>query len=71
MHASPVVLLVILSAVVTLVLQGWVGTATIYSSQYDAQHLAAHEILLHNRLPEGRTWTSMGGNGDNVRIATV
>jgi hypothetical protein len=65
------VLLVILSAVVTLVVQGWVGSATIYSPQYAARRLAAHEILLHNRLPEGHTWTSIGSNWVNARVAIV
>jgi hypothetical protein len=71
MHARRAVLLVILSSTITLTLQGWVGTATIYSPQNAARRLAAHEILLHNRLPEGRTWTSIGSNSANVRIATV
>lgn len=71
-HTRRALLLVLLSAVITLILQGWVGDATIYSTTFATRRLQAHDVILHNRLPAGiSTWRSIGSNGVNVRIATV
>jgi hypothetical protein len=64
-------LLVALAGVITLILQVWVGGATLYDTQHDAQRSELHEFLFRNERPPGRTWTDVGANTANVRVLTV
>ena len=65
-------LLIVLSAVLTLILQGWVGLITIYSEDMKDKRILVHEMILNNQLPdEGKTWRDYGANSVNIRIITV
>jgi len=67
-----VLTLLLLIASLTLVLQRWVGDVTIYRPELAERRQLLHEAILHNRLPQGNaTWTELGANDLNVRIATV
>jgi len=63
-------LLVILVAMLTVTLQQWVGTLSIYSDAVAEKRLMLHDAILHNRRPlEG--WHEFGADRTNVRIFTV
>ncbi len=64
-------LLLILAAVLTVTLQRWVGSHTIYDKQLAEQRLAAHNAILHNEPPLGRKWHETGTDRLNVRILTI
>jgi hypothetical protein len=62
----------LLAAVLTLVVQKWVGDVTIYRPELAERRQLLHEAILHNQIPEGfASWTELGANDDNVRIGTV
>ncbi len=63
------VLLVCLSLV--LVLQGWIGSITIYAPAVQEQRGVLHEAILSNTPPAGKSWSAVGGRGTNVRVASV
>ncbi|MEJ7813226.1 MAG: hypothetical protein WKG32_22640 [Gemmatimonadaceae bacterium] len=63
--------LLALAAVLTLVLQEWVGSTTIYGESYEPRRLAMHGYILNNTLPRGVSWDSLGSNGTNIRIGVV
>jgi hypothetical protein len=65
------VLLAILAAVLTVTLQRWVGSLTIYSPELAEKRLKLHEAILHNRPPDGESWVNSGASRTNVRIFTV
>lgn len=67
-----VLLLFLLAGSLTLVLQKWVGGATIYHPGFADARRVLHESIFHNQLPPGRSsWSELGANGTNIRIATV
>jgi hypothetical protein len=61
----------VLAFVITLVNQVWVGKVSIYKDEWDEKRERAHLMLLNNEPPPGQTWSSIGANGCNVRVATV
>ena len=63
-------LLVASAAVLTLVLQHWVGRATIYSEEFAGKRSALHTAILKNEPPRGG-WHHIGANGDNIRVFAV
>ncbi|MFO1430754.1 MAG: hypothetical protein U1F76_11530 [Candidatus Competibacteraceae bacterium] len=63
--------LIIFSLFATLLLQQWVGGETIYSDNYKADRLQLHEAILHNKPPEGLSWSSMGAGSTNTRVFSV
>jgi len=65
------ILLLVLAAVATLIMQRYVGGETIYAPEVAAQREADHQFILTNRLPPGKTWSSYGLAGTNARAATV
>jgi hypothetical protein len=66
-----VLLLVVLTGSLTLAHQYWVGGATIYDAALEARRAAIHEYILHNKVPIGVRWSSLGANGTNIRIGAV
>jgi len=67
----PRLLLVMLAAALTLGMQYWVGGATIYRSELVGAREALHSYILHNELPPGQTWTTLGAHSSNIRIGVV
>ncbi|MGH7766589.1 MAG: hypothetical protein ACREQP_03985, partial [Candidatus Binatia bacterium] len=66
------ILLILLAGVLTLVSQTWVGNVTRYQPDFAEKQQILHDAILYNRLPPGQTsWTEMGANGTNTRVATV
>jgi len=65
------ILLVVLAAVATLIMQRYVGGETIYAPELAARRDTAHQLLLTNQLPPGRTWSSYGLKGASARPATI
>jgi len=63
-------LLVASAAVLTLVLQHWVGRATIYSEEFAGKRSALHTAILKNEPPRGG-WNHIGASGDNIRVFAV
>ncbi len=61
---------VVLCAVLTAILQSWVGDYTLYGQLADSKR-GLHRAILTNQLPEGVTWETVGGNGTNLRVFTV
>lgn len=66
-----IILLFVLSAILTLILQEWVGRSTIYSEKVVDKRLLLHNIILKNQLPEGKTLKDYGATGCNIRVFTV
>jgi hypothetical protein len=64
-------LFVALAATVTLIMQEWVGEATIYGSAMMDRRAELHQALMSNEPPPGATWRDLGSNGANIRIAAV
>jgi hypothetical protein len=65
-------LLISLTASLTLILQRWVGGATLYQESRSERREMFHNAILQNRLPPPYTsWRQVGANSLNVRIATV
>jgi hypothetical protein len=65
-------LAVALAAMASVANQYWVGGATIYSADLADRRARLHQAILTNRLPPGEeSWSGMGGNGTNLRAATV
>jgi CoA transferase family III len=64
-------LLVVSAAVLTLVLQYWVGRATIYSEEFAGKRSELHTAILKNEPPQGGLWHHVGANGDNTRVFAV
>ena len=65
------ILLFIVAAVLTLVLQCWVGNTTIYRDDLEAKRAEMHVAILKNEPPRGEPWHHIGANGDNTRVLTV
>lgn len=65
------ILVAALASFITLVMQPWVGSLTIYADQMHERREVLHEAILHNTPPPGRTWNDIGGNGVNIRVGTV
>ena len=66
------VVAVLLSGVITLSGQAWVGRLTIYTPAMAEARVRMHHAVLTNTLPEGApTWQSVGANGMNARPLTV
>lgn len=63
--------LIALAATATLILQEWVGEATIYSAEMMDRRAELHDALITNELPPGTTWRDFGSNGANIRLASV
>lgn len=61
-------LLVSLCAVLTLAMQGWTGSHTIYQKGLSNQRLSVHQAIIDNQPPAGETWESMGARSLNTRI---
>jgi hypothetical protein len=59
-----------LCSMIVLVESRYVGDITIYAREVEAARMRMHEAILHNRAPDGG-WAAAGGNGLNVRVATV
>lgn len=64
-------LVVSLCGVIVLINQRYVGSSTIYSPEFAARRDSAHERILNNRLPPGKTWSDYGGKGTQARALTV
>lgn len=65
-------LLMALSGSLTLILQRWVGGATLYQQSLSDQREMFHKAILLNRIPPPYTsWQQVGAQRLNVRIATV
>ena len=64
-------LVALMAATVTLTLQHWVGSVTIYQPAFRDSRLALHGYIVENRRPPDRTWDAIGANGTNIRIVTV
>ncbi len=64
-------LLLLLSAILTLILQEWVGRDSIYSEAYAEKRLLYHGMILNNNVPAGKTWSDYGAGGINIRVFTV
>ena len=63
-------LVVILAGMLTVTLQQWTGSLSIYSDALAEKRLMLHDAILHNRRPpEG--WHEFGADRTNVRILTV
>ncbi|MFH1612836.1 MAG: hypothetical protein ABIB46_03815 [bacterium] len=64
--------LILLAGSLTLILQKWVGSVTLYQPSFCGRKQVLHKAILYNLLPPGHTtWTELGANGVNIRIATV
>lgn len=68
----PVHLIAVLFALVsTLVLQEWVGEATLYADGLAGKRLDLHRAILENEPPGGGAWSDTGAKGTQLRVATV
>jgi hypothetical protein len=65
------VLLVWLSATITVGLQQWVGDQTIYAQKIEQQREAFHFGILANEAPGGGSWGAVGGQSIQKRIGIV
>src|SRR5688572_3378853 len=52
-------------------MQSWVGRATIYRPELVPRIENAHEAILHNRVPDGASWSKHGLNSTNIRVGSV
>lgn len=64
-------MLVLVAAVLTLVLQYWVGNTTIYRDELESKRAEMHAAILKNEPPRGEPWHQIGANGTNTRVLTV
>jgi len=60
-----------LSAIVTLTMQVWVGSSTIYSQELQPRRERLHELILHNAPASNEEWTLLGANSTNIRVGAV
>ena len=60
-----------LSAIVTLTMQTWVGSTTIYSQELQPRRERLHELILHNAPPSSGEWMLLGANSTNIRIGSI
>jgi hypothetical protein len=60
----------VLAAVVTLALQAWVGTATIYAPGLEDKRSQFHQAILTNTPPD-KGWAAVGAASLNIRVAVV
>lgn len=67
----PAVMACALAASITITMQAWIGSATIYSAQVADRRAEMHAYVLHNQLPPGVSWSELGANSSNIRVATV
>jgi len=65
------ILLVLVAAALTVLLQRWVGDTTIYSRDAAETRVEFHNAILKNKPPRGSTWQMTGLNGLNNRVFTV
>jgi hypothetical protein len=66
----PLALLFLMSALLTITLQRWVGQTILYD-HVPSLAREIHYSILHNQLPQGRTWQELGANGTNIRVFVV
>jgi hypothetical protein len=59
------------AASITFTMQFWVGRSTIYRPELNDRIADAHEAILHNRVPDGSSWTTYGLNSTNIRVGSV
>ena len=64
-------LLVMLAGVITMALQGWVGSVTIYRESLEQKRLNSHNAILENTPRDGVSWKSSGAYTMNLRIAVI
>lgn len=57
--------------VITLTVQGFVGSQTLYKKDYEQARLLLHHAILTNTPPEPGGWSSLGANATSVRILIV
>ena len=65
------ILLVAVAAILTLVLQRWVGNTTIYRDELASKRAEMHAAILNNEPPRGESWHQIGADGTNMRVFTV
>jgi hypothetical protein len=53
---------------ITLTLQGWVGSATIYAPGLRAKRDGAHAAIITNTSPDPRGWHHAGMRGNAIRV---
>ena len=63
--------LIVWAASTTLIMQSWVGSATIYKPELASRIRETHQTIVDNRIPAGETWSDRGLNTTNIRIGTV
>jgi hypothetical protein len=63
-----VALVILVSVCVTLTLQGWVGSATIYSPSLQEKRELAHGSIIANTAPDPRGWHAVGMRGNAIRV---
>src|SRR5260370_3444142 len=67
-----ILLLILLSASLTLILQRWVGSETLYEEYVAQKREMLHKAILENRIPPPYTsWQQVGAQRLNIRVATV
>jgi hypothetical protein len=70
-RALRIIAMLALSAIVTLTMQMWVGSTTIYSQELQPRRERLHELILHNAPPSTAEWMLLGANSTNIRIGSV
>ena len=65
------ILLVLVAATLTVLLQSWVGDNTIYSPDSAGTRVEFHNAILKNEPPRGGSWRNAGLYGLNGRVFTV
>ncbi len=63
--------LILLAGATALIMQGYVGSRTIYAPEVAAKRDSAHSFILQNQLPAGATWNDYGLKGARARILIV
>ena len=66
-----VIALIVWAGSTTLIMQQWIGSATIYRPELAPQIEATHQAIVDNRIPPGESWDALGLNTTNIRVGTV
>lgn len=66
-----VIALVAWAGTTTLIMQQWIGSATIYKAELAPRIEATHQAIVDNRVPTGERWDALGLNTTNIRVGTV
>jgi len=72
--SSPTVralLLLLLVSTITLSLQGWIGSYTIYGDDLKIKREEVHHAIVVNEPPHGGTWAAIGASTLNIRVGVV